>query len=77
MVAALEVLKENKVNYARDCFIDCGDIDIRCVHMTYLQLALAGVPAVVHHQDALTRKQWSVWLTPALIFQYPRFHKYL
>lgn len=77
LVAALEVLKSYDVNYARDCLIDCSDIDLRCVHMTYLQLSLAGVPAIVKHQDALTRKIWGIWLTPAFMFQYLRFQKYL
>lgn len=77
LLAALDVLKNDYgVNYARDCFIDAGDIDIRCVHMTYLQLSLAGVPAIVKHQDAFTRELWSVWKTPAFIFQYHRFYKY-
>ena len=77
MVAALDVLKnEYNVNYARNCFIECSDIDIRCVHMTYLQLALAGVPAIVKHQNSLSRELWSVWKTPAFIFQYMRFCKY-
>ena len=77
LVAALEVLKSYDVNYARDCLIDCSDIDLRYVHMTYLQLSLAGVPAIVKHQDALTQKIWGIWLTPAFIFQYLRFQKYL
>lgn len=78
LIAALDVLKNDYgVNYARNCFIDAGDIDIRCVHMTYLQLSLAGVPAIVKHQDALSRKLWSVWKTPAFIFQYHRFYKYM
>lgn len=77
LLAALDVLKNDYgINYARDCFIDAGDIDIRCVHMTYLQLSLAGVPAIVKHQDAFTRELWSVWKTPAFIFQYHRFYKY-
>lgn len=77
LIAALDVLKNDyDVNYARDCFIDAGDIDIRCVHMTYLQLALAGVPAIVKHQDVFSRELWSVWKTPAFIFQYNRFYKY-
>lgn len=76
-IAALDVLKNDyKVNYAMDCFIECADIDIRCVHMTYLQLALAGVPAIVKHQNTLTQELWSVWKTPAFIFQYHRFRKY-
>ncbi len=78
LIAALDVLKNDyNVNYARNCFIDAGDIDVRCVHMTYLQLSLAGVPAIVKHQDVFSRKLWSVWKTPAFIFQYHRFYKYL
>ncbi len=77
LLAALDVLKNDYgINYAYNCFIDASDIDIRCVHMTYLQLSLAGVPAIVKHQDALTRQLWSVWKTPAFIFQYHRFYKY-
>ena len=76
LIAALDVLKSLGVNYARNCFIDCGDIDIRCIHMTYLQLSLAGVPAIVKHQNALTREFRGVWYTPAYLFQYPRFTKY-
>lgn len=77
LIAALDVLKNDYgVNYARDCYIDAGDIDIRCVHMTYLQLSLAGVPAIIKHQDALSRKLWSVWKTPAYIMQYTRFCKF-
>lgn len=76
-LTALDVLKNDyNVNYTRHCFIQAGDIDIRCVHMTYLQLALAGVPAIVCHQNTLTNERWSVWKTPAFVFQYPRFCKY-
>lgn len=78
VLASMDVLQNDfGVNYARNCFVDCGDIDARCVHMTYLQLSLAGVPAVIKHQDALSRKLWGVWYTPAYLFQYPRFQKYV
>ncbi len=78
LVAALDVLKNDfNVNYTRNCFVDCSDIDLRCVHMTYLQLSLAGVPALVKHQDSLTKHTWSIWFTPALIFQSHRFKKFL
>ena len=77
LMAALDVLKNDyHINYTRNCFIDCGDIDRRCVYMTYLQLSLAGVPAIVKHQDAISRELWSVWRTPAYVFQYPRFCRY-
>ncbi|MCM1368200.1 MAG: SAM-dependent methyltransferase [Roseburia sp.] len=77
MIAALDVLKNDfDINYTMDCFVDCSDIDIRCVHMAYLQLSLAGVPAIVKHQDSLTQTLYSVWRTPAFMFQYSRFRKY-
>ena len=76
LIAALEVLKSLGVNYARNCFMEASDIDLRCVHMTYLQLALAGVPAIVRHQNTLTRECWSIWYTPAYLFQYLRFRKF-
>jgi type I restriction-modification system DNA methylase subunit len=78
MVLALADVLYNKYhfNIARNLFIECGDIDIRCVHMTYLQLALAGIPAVIYHRDGLTLETWDRWVTPAYIMQYPRFVKY-
>lgn len=76
MMAALSTLKDYGVNYTRNCFVECADIDIRCVHMTYIQLALAGVPAIIKHQNSLTRELWSIWRTPAFMFQYTRFCQY-
>ena len=77
VLASMDVLKNDYgVNYARDCFVICEDIDIRCVHMAYLQLSLAGVPAIVKHQNSLSRDLWSVWRTPAYLMQYLRFRKY-
>lgn len=78
MLAALDVMwNKHGFNYATNCLIDCGDVDTRCVHMCYVQLSLAGVPAVVRHQDALTLKQWDEWHTPALIMQWTRFAEYV
>jgi len=74
LLAALDVLKNDyDVNYARNCFIDAGDIDIRCVHMTYLQLSLAGVPALVKHQDVFSRELWSIWKRRHLFFSFIDF----
>lgn len=43
------------------------DIDIKCVHMAYLQLSLFGIPAVIVHGNSLTMEEWSVWKTPTYI----------
>ena len=65
LLGSLDVLKNDyNVNYTHHCFMQAGDIDIRCVHMTYLQLALAGVPAIVCHQNmnVFGSTTWLVWI---------------
>ena len=73
IVASIDVLKDAGVNYAWNVFVDCGDIDSRCVHMTYLTLSLLGVPAVVRKGDALSLDYSETWYTPAYIFAWPHF----
>ena len=73
IVAAIDVLKDAGINYAWNVFVDCGDIDARCVHMTYLTLSLLGVPAVVRRGDALALEYSETWYTPAYIFAWPHF----
>lgn len=75
IVAAIEELQRQKINYAWNVFVDCGDIDSRCVHMTYLVLSLLGVPAVVRKGDALMLEYTEDWFTPAYIFAYSHFAK--
>lgn len=77
IVAAIDVLKDAGINYAWNVFVDCGDIDSRCVHMTYLTLSLLGVPAVVRKGDALLLDYSETWYTPAYIFAWPHFKSLL
>lgn len=78
ILAAADVLyNQHHFNIARNMLVVCSDIDIRCVHMTYLQLGLAGIPAIVYQQDTLTMKTWERWSTPAYIMQYLRFRNVL
>ena len=47
----------------------CMDVDIKAVHMAFLQLSMAGIPAVVVHGNTLTLETWSAWYTPVHIWQ--------
>lgn len=77
IIAAIDILYNRyRLNYSRNLFVECSDIDQRCVHMTYLQLSLVGVPAIVYQRNTLTMKTWQKWETPAYIMQYLRFKKY-
>jgi hypothetical protein len=73
IVASIDVLKGYGVNYAWNVFVDCGDIDSRCVHMTYVTLSLLGVPAVVRLGDALMMKYHEAWFTPSYLMAWPHF----
>lgn len=77
IIALADVLyNDYHFNISRNMFVECGDIDTRCVHMCYLQLALAGIPAIIYHRDGLSLKTWDKWVTPAYLMQYTRFKKY-
>ena len=66
------------VNYARHLFVVATDIDPRCVHMCYIQLSLAGIPAIIEQRDALTQQLiGETWKTPALMYQWSRFRDYI
>ena len=77
VLAAMDVLwNDFGFNYANQCFVEACDIDSRCVHMCYLQLSLAGVPAIIKQQDTISRKLWSVWKTPAYIMNWLKFREF-
>ncbi|MCI8442545.1 MAG: N-6 DNA methylase [Provencibacterium sp.] len=52
---------------ARPVVITGVDIDLKCVHMAYLQLSLYGIPAVIIHGNSLTCEEWSRWYTPVYV----------
>lgn len=58
---------EKDMNYCKQLVVLATDIDIKCVHMCYLQLSLYGIPAVVVHGNSLTVEEWSRWFTPIYI----------
>lgn len=67
VIACADALQDAGRNYQQTMHATCIDIDTRCVHMTYLQLALLHVPAIVVHGNGLTGEAWSHWFTPAHI----------
>jgi type I restriction-modification system DNA methylase subunit len=47
LIAGAMVMKQRGFNYQRDALFIGQDIDARCARMTYIQLSLLGVPAVI------------------------------
>ncbi len=62
-----KAMLEKHLNYSTQLVVVSTDIDIKCVHMCYLQLSLYGIPAVVIHGNSLSKEEWSHWLTPVYI----------
>lgn len=77
IIAAVDKLYNHyHFNISRNLFVECSDIDSRCVHMCYLQLGLAGVPAVIYKQNTLTLETWEEWFTPAYLMHWQRFERH-
>lgn len=64
-LGALNRLLEFGISPNYYSLVIAGDIDERCVLMTYIQLSLYGIPAVVVQQNAITDEVYSdKWFTP-------------
>ncbi len=63
-----KAMQQKKYNYCSQMVVTAVDVDLKCVYMTYLQLSLYGIPAVVIHGDTLLVKEYSRWYTPVYIW---------
>lgn len=59
-----KAMQTNKMDYCSQMVVTATDLDLKCVHMAYIQLSLYGIPAVVIHGNTLTVEEWSRWYTP-------------
>jgi len=53
LIAGASVMKKRGINYQQDVFFHGIDIDPRCARMTFIQLSLLAVPAVIICGNAL------------------------
>lgn len=53
VIATAEAMKNSGINYQKVLRVVCQDIDIKAVHMAYVQLSLYGIPALVYQTDTL------------------------
>jgi hypothetical protein len=60
------MLKE-KLNYCTQLVVTAIDVALSCAYMTYIQLSLYGVPAVVIHGNSITCQEYSRWYTPVYL----------
>ena len=68
IIAYARALRDKDINYQRQLDIEASDIDFACVYMSYIQLSLLGIKAVVVRQDSLLGEkvpQEHIFVTPA------------
>lgn len=73
IIGLVKAMLREGYNPQKQLLVVCGDIDIKAVHMTYIQLSMLGIPAVVRHQDTLTQETMSTWYTPNYILDLWRY----
>lgn len=64
-----ENLLRQGYNPCEQLVIQASDLDSQCVHMTYLQLSLYGIPAVIIQGDVISLKEYDRWYTPIYIWR--------
>lgn len=67
VIALAKTMYEQKFNYQQLLHATAQDLDLLCVCMTYVQLSLLHIPAVVILGDTLKMEQRELWYTPAHI----------
>lgn len=65
LIAVAEAMQEEGVNYQQHLHVTAQDLDLKAVHMAYIQLSLMHVPGYVIHGNSLMVEQRSYWRTPA------------
>ena len=68
IIAYARALRDKDINYQRLLDIKASDIDFACVYMSYIQLSLLGIKAVVARQDSLIKEMVPhehIFVTPA------------
>lgn len=67
VIGVAEHLHSQGINYQQHMFVHATDVDIRAVHMAYVQFCLYHIPAVIVHGNSLSLDVWSEWPTPAYL----------
>lgn len=64
LIAAYKAATAQGLNPSTQLCVYAEDIDTTCVYMTYVQLSLLGLPALVSHRNTISMETWAQWRTP-------------
>lgn len=63
VIATANTLMKQNIDYQQRLLVECGDKDLRCVQMCYIQLYLYGIPAIVLHRNELSGETYASYRT--------------
>lgn len=73
IIAFALALKNRGYNYQQQMLLTAQDLDIKAVHMCYIQCSLLGIPAEILHCNTLTLEIFEIWRTPIyMIHNWPQ-----
>jgi hypothetical protein len=64
LIALAEEMTAKNINYQKCLHVTAQDLDLKAVHMSYVQLSLLGIPGIVIHGNTLLNETRSIWYTP-------------
>ena len=67
IIAAADVIEKLGFDIGRQLYVDATDISPMCFKMTYLQVALRGIPATVRRGNSLSLEMFDQAITPAFL----------
>ena len=67
IIALAEAMRAEDINYQRHLHVTAVDIDLRAIHMAYIQFTLMHIPAVLVHGNSISLDVHDRWYTPAHI----------
>ena len=66
-ISFCEALREKGCHFW-NMFVEGADIDKKACYMSYIQLSLLGIPAVIFHRDSLSMQTWESFETPIAVY---------
>jgi hypothetical protein len=75
VLAAADALQQQGFDPSLHMLVNAVDLSPLCYHMTFLQLSLRGIPALVEHANSLSVERFERAWTPAAVPFYARHRK--
>jgi hypothetical protein len=67
VIALAEAMRDAGINYQQHLHVTAIDVDLKCVHMAYLQFFFLHIPAIIVHGNTLSLEEYGRWYTAAHI----------